>query len=519
MMKRMRLFTLLLPLLIAATPAPGLKEWAEAVRTGLQQAARAAESGNVDSARAHVLRVYLDYYEVIEGWYGPGGKYAHDAYEKQIATAEAGFHVLLRASSAQEFQRGALQLDRSVEQITAAILTAGVPLQPSGNASAEVAPATQRELTTTELAPWNDDLTKARLSLDAGDFDAVLSTVERLYLEGFEPLEARLPSEIVNEIERTIHLRLRPALKSGAADASPALAALGAQLTEADDFLKHGGSFWFGAFNSLVIIVREGLEAVLLIGALLAYLTATRANVSVRRRIWLGAGAGIAASVITWIVAVTLLPMSGASRELMEGVTALVAVAVLLYVSHWLFQKTYIHDWKEYLREHLGTAVSSGSAFAMMGLAFAAVYREGFETVLFYQALALDVGGKSVLTGFVPGLLLISGVGWAIIRAGVKLPLKRVFAVTNSILLYLAFVFLGKGIFNLQESGAFAAHPIGWLPSHPALQQVFGFYPLIETIAAQAALALLLLLAVVFYRVKMAKAKAPAQKQAPAMAA
>ena len=105
-----------------------------------------------------------------------------------------------------------------------------------------------------------------------------------------------------------------------------------------------------------------------------------------------------------------------------------------------------------------------------------------------------------MLAGFLPGVLIISIVGWAIIRAGVTLPLKRVFAVTNSILLYLAFVFLGKGIYNLQESGAFSAHPISWLPSHPALQQVFGFYPLIETAGAQLTLASALALVLLFYR-------------------
>jgi high-affinity iron transporter len=172
-------------------------------------------------------------------------------------------------------------------------------------------------------------------------------------------------------------------------------------------------------------------------------------------------------------------------------------------VSHWLFQKTYIHDWKQYLREHLGAAVSHGSGWAMVGLSFAAVYREGFETVLFYQALTFDSGGRAVLAGFIPGALLIGVVGWGIIRAGVKLPLKRVFAATNLILLYLAFVFLGKAIFNLQESGAFAAHPISWLPAHPALQQLFGFYPLVETIVAQAALAVLLVSVLLVYKVRI----------------
>jgi high-affinity iron transporter len=267
--------------------------------------------------------------------------------------------------------------------------------------------------------------------------------------------------------------------------------------------------------NSFVIVVREGLEAVLLISALLAYLTASGATSSVRRRIWAGAGAGVIATMLTWVIASTVIPVGGASRELVEGITAVAAVCVLLYVSHWLFQKTYIHDWKQYLRDHLGQAVSHGSTLAMVGLAFAAVYREGFETVLFYQALLLDVGSRAVWSGFLPGVLLISAVGWGIIQAGVKLPLKRVFGVTNTILLYLAFVFLGKGIFNLQESGVFAAHPISWLPANPVLQQLFGFYPLLETVLAQALLAVLLVSVLLVYRVKVLPQRRKAESSAP----
>lgn len=511
-MRRFRLLALLLPVLLAAAPLQGFEEWSAAVRSGLTESARLARGGDVASARAQILRVYLDYYEVIEGWYGPGGTYAAPGFEKEVVAAESGFHALMRATAAPDLAAGSLELERAIARLSSAVVASGVSLNPSVPVELGAQRPTRRRFTTPELIPWSAELSEAQAELGRGDYDAALKRVERIYLEGFEPLEARLPADLVNQIERTIHLQLRPALKERSAESAAGMAALRAQLGRADAFLEQGGSFWFGAFNSFVILVREGLEAVLLVGALLAYLNATHAARAIRRRIWVGAGAGILASLITWIVASTLLPMSGASRELLEGVTALVAVAVLLYVSHWLFQKTYIHDWKAYLQDSLDSAVGRGSALAMMGLAFAAVYREGFETVLFYQALILDVGSRSVLTGFLPGILLIAIIGWAIIRAGVKLPLKRVFAVTNSILLYLAFVFLGKGIFNLQESGAFAAHPIRWLPSHPALQQVLGFYPLMETVLAQLALGALLIATLIFYKRRIGKPALVPQK-------
>ena len=163
--------------------------------------------------------------------------------------------------------------------------------------------------------------------------------------------------------------------------------------------------------------------------------------------------------------------------------------------------------------------MTSGSALAMATLAFAAVYREGFETVLFYQALSLDAGVGAVLGGFIPGAIVIGAVGFAIIRAGAKLPLKKVFTLTNAVLMYLAFVFIGKGLYNLQEGGLYSAHPLP-LPSHPALEQLLGFHPIVETLFAQLLFLLLLGGTYVYYRRKIKKlAPGPQNAQPPAQPA
>jgi FTR1 family protein len=520
-MKRWLLLTLLVLLPVSASgndsERGGLREWLVEARLGLQRVMNQAGSGDVVAARAEATRVYLDYYEVLEGWYGPGGAHAKEPLATRIADGEAAFHALLRASTPAELERQARDLDRALYEMNRLALRSGVPLYPARSAGHSTQTvSTSYRFVSPELTPWVQELDRSEAAYSEGRYNDALRFVERLYLEGFEPLESRLPGNVTGTIERLIHLQLRPGLKAESRSLAGDFASLRAELGRADEFLARGGSFWFGATNSFLILVREGLEAVLLVGALLAYLAASGASKRDRRRIWLGAAGGITASIATWILAITVIPISGASRELVEGITALVAVCVLLYVSHWLFQKTYIHDWKAYLRDHLGSALTRGSAAAMMGLSFAAVYREGFETVLFYQALLFDVGGRAVFAGFLPGVLVITAVGWAVIRAGVKLPLKRVFAVTNTILLYLAFVFLGKGVFNLQESGAFAAHPISWLPSHPALQQLLGFYPLVETILAQVVLAVLLTTAVIVYRLRAIRVKTDRPEQAVA---
>jgi FTR1 family protein len=507
----------------AARPAPepaGIDFWLSAVRAGL---ASAAESGDTELETAGVgsiLRLYLDHYEPLESWYGPGAPHGVEPLASAVARGETRFHALMRARTAPAMRLHLRELQAALDTVTLLARETGVPraltreVVPAPVAGRSLS-AELRSARTPEIATIVAALRSAAARWHSGDAEGALALVEQAYLQSFEPLEARLPGAVTREVESLIHLRLRPQLarSAPAAEVAATFEALYASLAKADVALAGGTTFWFGAANAFVILVREGLEAVLLIAAILAYLKGSGAPVREQKRVFAGAGLGIAATFATWLAARTILPVSGAGREMMEGVTALVAVAVLLWVSHWLFQKTYMDDWKTYLRSKVGQAVTTGSALAMAGLAFAAVYREGFETVLFYQALMFDASSTAVLAGFVPGLALIVGLGIAVLRLGVRLPLRTLFGITNFILLYLAFVFLGKGIYNLQEAGVFAPRPIGWLPDHGALRQLLGFYPLAETVLAQAGFLSLLAATWVFYvyrRKALAVAASPA---------
>jgi high-affinity iron transporter len=461
------------------------------LRAGLAGVERSLAAGDASAASSTALRLYLDQYETIEAVYGPGGPRAAGSLPELVTAGEAEFHRLMSGGEVTELVAVAKTLRARLDAIETSARSAGIPidgfeLEVAGSLTGDLDPSAAR---TSEIRTILEELDAARDAYGDGRAEEAKTRVESVYLERVEPLEARLPARTVHRIESLIHLQIRPALARGApaSEVQRSFAMLDAELISADAQLA-GGSAWFGVVNSFAIIVREGLEAVLLIGAILAYLSATGAGAVHRRRVFAGVALGVVASFATWAVARTLIPVSGASRELIEGVTALVAVAVLLYVSNWLFQKTYIHDWKQYLREHVGRAVTTGSALAMAGLAFAAVYREGFETVLFYQALLFDAGPGAVLVGFIPGMLLILVVGVLIVRLGVRLPLRSVFGVTNAILVYLAFVFLGKGLYNLQEAGIFAPTPVRWLPDSEALRQIAGLYPVAQTLLAQAAL-------------------------------
>ncbi|MEP6590630.1 MAG: FTR1 family protein [Gemmatimonadota bacterium] len=248
--------------------------------------------------------------------------------------------------------------------------------------------------------------------------------------------------------------------------------------------------------QSLVIMLREGLEAILIIGALMTFLVKTGAGHR-KRDIHIGVGAAVMLSLLTALLLETVFVLSPAHRESMEGFTMVAAVVVLFYVSYWLLSKMEVAKWTQFVKERVQVAVTGGSAFALASAAFLAVYREGFETVLFYKALYVsggEVGGTfwPVTLGILVGSAALAVVYVAINRWGVKLPLKPFFAVTSGFLYYTAFVFAGKAIAELQAGGAVPTTILlGW-PRWPAL----GIYPTLESMMAQGLLAALAMVAV-----------------------
>lgn len=265
---------------------------------------------------------------------------------------------------------------------------------------------------------------------------------------------------------------------------------LRSKLDEGQNLLAAGLTGLLAAANSLAIIIREGLEAVLIIGAVLGYLRATNAPAKYSAWVYLGVAGAILLSLLTWLAARSMITISVTSRELLEGITSLIAVAVLFYVTNWLFHKVYVVDWLLFVKEQVSKAIGHGSALALAGLSFTVVYREGFETVLFYQALLFDAEASWVLVGFGVGLVIILAVSYAILRLSKRFPLKPFFTITGILLLLLAFSLTGKGARELQEAGVIGATLLQWMPEKLLLMELFGLFPTVETTIAQAVLIL-----------------------------
>jgi high-affinity iron transporter len=249
--------------------------------------------------------------------------------------------------------------------------------------------------------------------------------------------------------------------------------------------------------QSFVILVREGLEAILIVGALLTFL-AKMGAAHRRRDIHIGVGAAAGASLVTAFLLETIFYVTPAKREALEGATMVVATVVLFYVSYWLLSKMEVAKWNHFVKSKVQDALTSGSGLALATAAFLAVYREGFETVLFYKALFLSsgqsAGAMPIIAGILLGSIVMVGVYVGINRFGLRLPLKPFFAVTSAFLYYMAFVFAGKGVAELQEGGLVPTTILVGGPRLPAL----GIYPTVESLAMQGLLVLLLLVALVW---------------------
>jgi high-affinity iron transporter len=314
----------------------------------------------------------------------------------------------------------------------------------------------------------------------------------------FEPLEGQLAArapQLRPQVEARF-LELRGVMgKPGAADrAETIVRAIGSDLDAVESVLtpRLGASALF--IQSALIILREGFEVILIIGALLAYVTKA-GHPHMRRSIGLGTLTGILSSLLTALALSALLQNGFVVVEALEGVTMLLASAVLFSVSYWLISKAEAEKWQRYIQGKVQRALSRGSTYALAGAAFLAVYREGVETVLFYQALLASAGDdtRSVAGGFAAGCAGLAVLYVLFQRFGKRIPIRQFFLITSSLLYYLAFAFAGRGVAALQQ--------VGWVPTTPVAGvphiELLGVYPTMETLLAQGVLVAFLVYAVI----------------------
>lgn len=243
-------------------------------------------------------------------------------------------------------------------------------------------------------------------------------------------------------------------------------------------------------FESAVLVLREGLEAILVLAAVLAGLRG--ANRAMRRPVSAGAWTGVAATVVTWFAAIWILGQVGGAELDVQAATGLLAVVVLMVVMNWFLHRVYWTGWMSHhhrRRRRLLEALSGSPRRAvLLGfglLGFTAMYREGFEIVLFLQSLRLKAGSGVVLEGVALGAAATALVGLLTFFANARLPYRRMLIATGILLGFVLVVMVGEGTQEMQLAG--------WIPTTNAgfaipgwMGTWFALFPTVETLTAQA---------------------------------
>ena len=264
---------------------------------------------------------------------------------------------------------------------------------------------------------------------------------------------------------------------------------------------------WLTFLAAFGIIVREGLEAILIIAAIIAYLIKS-GNGRALKNVYIGALLGIAASFAAAGGLYYLKKVwtgAGQSQEVIEGITALIATCVLFYVSNWMISKAEAASWSRYIDGKVQSSVAMGSGFALAFTAFLSVFREGAEVVLFYQPMLSEGNALMVWAGFGTGCVLLVFVYLAITKLSIKLPIKAFFTATSILMAVMCVSFLGSGIKELAEGNVFdLSLRVPGIPENDFIQ-IFGIYPYLETLVPQLILAIILLITfmIAHYRGKM----------------
>ncbi|WP_420885988.1 FTR1 family iron permease [Brevibacillus borstelensis] len=240
-----------------------------------------------------------------------------------------------------------------------------------------------------------------------------------------------------------------------------------------DELAPYSQSVSYSAWDAGVILFREGLEAILVIAALLTFLNRT-GNADKRKWIWSGAGAGVVVSgVFALVLTVFLSHLStGNSRELIEGVTGLIAVVFMVTIGAWLHSKSNLRAWNQFVEKSIGASVAKGALWSLALTSFLAVMREGAETIIFYIGMAPSIQMSDLLFGIGVALVLLAVIGYALIKMSSRIPIRSFFLVASLLLYYLAFKFIGVSIHALQISGKLSAHMSDLLIDAPS----FGLY-------------------------------------------
>jgi high-affinity iron transporter len=485
------------------------------IRMLLSNVTSEVKNGNYAQADQYAISAYLDNYEYLEA---PIEKHDPDLMVAIEEEMREQLRSMIKAresvESTEAFVSGILvKLDRAEELLrndasfnqgsspTSSGLFADIEGLEAGFGTYAGERRGIGEAEDPAKADVRSDIDTIRMQLDETlrlhkeeDYDGALVTSRSAYLDSYESIE--IPLRPIDP-DFTLDMEIKFAELRNLIQAHAPYEQVEAKVVEIRRGLDESERLVSGtgivaptiAFStSFSIIFREGLESALIIGAILTYLEASRNN-RFKKHVYYGIVIAIGATAVTWFIAAFIIDISGANRELIEAIAGVSAVAVLFWVSFWVLNKIETKRWIEFVKAKVWKATTTGSIMVFVLLSFFTVYREGFETVLFYQAMLSFAKYMEwyVVAGLVLGLAVIVATAIVVRKLGKRLPLKVLFALTMGIGAYMSIAFMGNAIREFQELGYISTtHLIGTVPRLDInLASMTGIHPTLETIIAQ----------------------------------
>ena len=483
------------------------------IKTALEAAVAAYEKGDKDASKQQINnKAKFELYrntkleEAIRRFIN-GGQGIDGDIQKRMGSAIIAINNDISADV----------LKSNLEELDALIYenVAKLPMDSGSLATNVVLPDSAEDDAATDFAPVVANI-KAKIAeaiktYAAKDVAKAMSDAQDVYFDEFEAsgmenkvgaIDVGLKTRIEGNFGEVVAL-----MKAGVSVERLQQAAdnLGANLDAALEKTSGSSSPWALFVYALTIILREGFEALIIVAAVVAYLLKT-GNEKRMNIVYSSLGVAVVLSfVMAWVMNLIFAGAAGQKREVMEGAVMLIAVGLLFYVGFWLLSNAGAKKWSKYIQSHVSESISAGSAKALWWTVFLAVFREGAETVLFYQALIFDAkdsaGYSMIALGFVVGLIVLLVTYYVFKIFAIKIPIKPFFLVTSAIIFYMSIVFVGKGLMEFVEGKIFVPTKIEGFPTIEWL----GIYPYYESLVPQAIMIAALIIGVIIMKNKQAK--------------
>lgn len=470
------------------------------IRQHYEQALSQIKDGNYAKAEEHVIAAYLDNFEYLEA---DIGRIDETLLHKMELNMRENLRAMVKEKKSHDEIQAFIKDPILVDLDNTEKMISELPNnnQPVSGVEPKKATKEMGSATEDQKSGVRSQIDFIRITLQTmlaqykeGNTQAAFVSARTAYLDSYEHVEIPLRTidpDFTLQVElQFAELRSLINQKADYDKIEQATIAVKRSLDESERLVTGTGQLapTIAFTSSFAVIFREGLESVLILGAILTYLEASR-NTKFKRFVYYGVVLAIIATAITWFIASYIIKISGANRELIEAVAALSATAVLFYVSFWILNKIEHKKWMEFVKAKVWQASTTGGTAVFVMLSFFTVYREGFETVLFYEAMFgfAKYMETYVGLGFVAGIATLLGIYFVTRKLGKRLPLKMLFGLTMGVGAYLSIAFLGNAVRELQTLDIIPfTSLLGTVPRLDInMAKMTGIYPTLETIIAQ----------------------------------